>query len=377
MCPWSRATLGALLAAVLLLAAAGAAFSGPGVAQTDRPRNGTDLAANTTMVVELQPDGDAEWTVSTEFDLETAEETEAFRALATEFETGQDPTLGLAAFERASELAAESTGREMAITDRERSVSSESEIENGTGRLVLEFTWENFARVDGERLHVDDVYRTEEGAWLSSLGPNQTLVIRPPPGYGTFDARIVPQNGTLRWDGPATFDEQSLQATFVGNAGNGSGDGTTPTEPTPGGETGAFPWIVAAIAVLGTGSVAAYLFVRSRDSDAPEEGAGGGAVAEGAAAPPPDRSEADDGDGEDEKGELLSDEERVKRLLEANGGRMKQADIVTETDWSNAKVSQLLSRMAEEGQIDKLRIGRENLISFPDQDLTDIDGRDG
>jgi hypothetical protein len=71
--------------------------------------------------------------------------------------------------------------------------------------------------------------------------------------------------------------------------------------------------------------------------------------------------------------ELLSDEERVERLLEQNGGRMKQASIVKETGWSNAKVSQLLSSMEEADRIDKLRIGRENLISFPDEDVTDID----
>jgi uncharacterized membrane protein len=70
---------------------------------------------------------------------------------------------------------------------------------------------------------------------------------------------------------------------------------------------------------------------------------------------------------------LLSDEERVERLLSSNGGRMKQADIVKETDWSNAKVSQLLSAMEEEGRIDKLRIGRENLISFPDEDITELE----
>jgi uncharacterized membrane protein len=66
--------------------------------------------------------------------------------------------------------------------------------------------------------------------------------------------------------------------------------------------------------------------------------------------------------------ELLSDEERVEHLLDQNGGRMRQADIVSETGWSDAKVSQLLSAMADEGRIDKLRLGRENLISFPDTD---------
>ena len=70
---------------------------------------------------------------------------------------------------------------------------------------------------------------------------------------------------------------------------------------------------------------------------------------------------------------LLSDEERVEYLLEESGGRMKQADIVKETGWSNAKVSQLLSSMADDDRVDKLRIGRENLISLPEEGVADID----
>jgi uncharacterized membrane protein len=45
---------------------------------------------------------------------------------------------------------------------------------------------------------------------------------------------------------------------------------------------------------------------------------------------------------------------------------MRQANIVKETGWSDAKVSQLLSSMAEEDRVDKLRLGRENLISLPE-----------
>ena len=90
--------------------------------------------------------------------------------------------------------------------------------------------------------------------------------------------------------------------------------------------------------------------------------------------------ESDVGDGEETAGDepddseksaepdpsLLSDEERVERLLEDSGGRMRQAAIVDETGWSDAKVSQLLSAMAEAGRVEKLRLGRENLISLPD-----------
>lgn len=58
----------------------------------------------------------------------------------------------------------------------------------------------------------------------------------------------------------------------------------------------------------------------------------------------------------------LTDEERVVRLLSSNGGRMKQSQIVDATDWSKAKVSRLLSAMAERDEITKLTIGRENII---------------
>ena len=68
---------------------------------------------------------------------------------------------------------------------------------------------------------------------------------------------------------------------------------------------------------------------------------------------------------------LLSDEERVERLLAENGGRMKQSKIVEETRWSTAKVSQLLSSMDEADRVEKLRIGRENLISLPGEGFDD------
>lgn len=62
--------------------------------------------------------------------------------------------------------------------------------------------------------------------------------------------------------------------------------------------------------------------------------------------------------------EPLTDEDRVLALLREHGGRMKQTRIVDETDWSKAKVSRLLSSMTEDGTIDKLSIGRENIISL-------------
>ena len=59
-----------------------------------------------------------------------------------------------------------------------------------------------------------------------------------------------------------------------------------------------------------------------------------------------------------------SDEEVIVDILEDNDGRMKQARIVDATGWSKSKVSMLLSEMEDGEQINKLRVGRENIISL-------------
>jgi hypothetical protein len=60
----------------------------------------------------------------------------------------------------------------------------------------------------------------------------------------------------------------------------------------------------------------------------------------------------------------MTDEDRVLALLREHGGRMKQSQVVERTEWSKAKVSRLLSSMNEEGTVEKLSIGRENIISL-------------
>lgn len=63
---------------------------------------------------------------------------------------------------------------------------------------------------------------------------------------------------------------------------------------------------------------------------------------------------------------IRTDEEYVVQLLIANHGRMKQARIVEETDWSKAKVSRLLSRMEDQEQIVRERAGREKIVQLAD-----------
>jgi hypothetical protein len=319
----------------------------------------------TTVEISLRPDRSAFWRVETTYALDSGNETRAFRAIADRYESGEadvgpDATL----FETLQRRATEATGREMAIGN----VTYHSSVDESAGRgtLALTFRWNNFLRAgDNGTLVLDDVFELptaeadRQRTWLSIFDDEQRIRIRPPEGYTVTSTSIPVQ--------------QRENAVVLADPSDFQGDGALRITYTSVGPGERLPvGVLAGAGILAAASIVAAAWVfRRRDGDAPpatpDDGSGppgpdspaveGAAAAEGTA-------DADGDGGADSS--LLSDEERVEHLLERNDGRMKQATIVDEMGWSDAKVSQLLSAMAEEGRIDKLRLGRENLISLPD-----------
>ena len=264
--------------------------------------------------------------------------------------------------------------------------------------LELSFELTNFARVGNGVVRVDDAFRTpENGTWFPGITESETFVVRPPQGYGVSSAPAAPTRGVIRLEGPREFEPGYLDITYERLA--------TPTEtptvtvtptvtasPTPTGTPTVPPeadretlFLLGGLVGLGVLAVLVYLLARrgtgdgDDDSGAPAAANGGVGGGSGGVATSGDENgsgaaaeEADPGAAPVDT-DLLSDEERVEHLLEQNGGRMKQANIVDETGWSNAKVSQLLSAMDDDERINKLRIGRENLISLPDEDVTGLE----
>lgn len=357
--------------AALLVALFVAVSAVPGVAGAAPP---PEIGGPTTEFhVYLQNDGDARWQVKMTFQLDSANETAAFRALADRFEAG-DADVGpdVRFFRTAAARASTVADREMTVTN----VTYSSTVDEPVGTLRLEFVWTDFLDGGGDRYILQDALRTPGGGtWLRSLEDGQLLRIYTPSQYDIDESDEARQvNDSLVIDGPDSFDESSFRVVYGRSAPEPNGNDTVP-------DLGAVT-VGATLLLLLTGA-AVWVWQRETDDEgavplirpgSPDEDAGAGAVET------PDDGASDAGagaatgasDGVDL--DLLSDEERVEHLLERNGGRMRQADIVTETDWSDAKVSQLLSRMADEERVEKLRLGRENLISLPDADLGNRDG---
>jgi uncharacterized membrane protein len=351
-----------------LVGVALASAAGVGAAQTETPANGTIVAEETVIEIQLQGDGDARWHVTEHFALTDTAERAAFDELGESFEGRTAGSLGLDTFRRAVQAADAETNRSMRIQDVAYDVDRENasldSVRALNGTMSVSFTWTNFAREAEDSFVVDDAFSTGSRTWFTGLTDDQRLIIALPQGHGASSAPKGFEENELRWEGPTRFEPGYMHIVYSGDL----------PPPNPPNGPSALVWAALGVTLLAL-LAAGVLLARRRGAELEKVFGSSEGDADDAAQP------ADDGDGEstpaeDQAGEdleLLSDEERVERLLSENGGRMKQANIVKETGWSNAKVSQLLSGMEDEGQIQKLRIGRENLITFPDEDVGEFE----
>lgn len=66
--------------------------------------------------------------------------------------------------------------------------------------------------------------------------------------------------------------------------------------------------------------------------------------------------------------EGVTTEAHILELLDSNGGRLRQKTVVSETGLSKSTVSRTLSDMELGGDIERRRLGRENVVYLPGRD---------
>ena len=370
----SVALLGTLLAPATVLGAAAGGTAAPADARAAAVPPVTALqgfdADRTSFRITVYENGSAEWTFRYEKSLNESDR-EAFEAFAEEFNTNETE-LFVNFRTRARWLTdngSQATGREMSARNfqREARIEGLDPQQQALGVVEMSFRWEGFAVVAADgRVEAGDVF--QGGLYV---GPNQALIYEAGPNL-TFvsaepadDDRVISgdslaESDSVTWTGEKSFRDQRPRAGF------GPAD-ATPGSTTDGTASGSDPGLLlpvgALVVVVLLGVAAAVAYRTGARSSGGDGGAAAGSAddADGTGGASAETSAAPVGVPEEE---LLSDEERVIDLLEDNGGRMKQVDIVEATDWSKSKVSMLLSDMEVEDRISKLRVGRENIVSL-------------
>lgn len=283
---------------------------------------------DTVLDVRLDADGDATWRIEHRYRLDDDDSEAAFAAL--EEEIAEDPDSYeedfRARMEESVADAAASTGRSMAVENVSVHTERRS-LPSDYGVVRYEFTWSGFADGDASRLEAGDAIER------LFLDESSNLRIAWPDGYAAERVEPEPDEAgdtAVVWRGPVEFGEGEPGVTVA------------PQETATVEGIGLGPLVAIAL-VVGSLAVAGFRLRRSRD----------------------------DGEAPAAPSELLSNEERVLRLLEAEGGRMKQQEIVDRLEWTDAKTSQVISTLRQEDRLETFRLGRENVVRLPDEGAND------
>ncbi|MFC4447955.1 helix-turn-helix transcriptional regulator [Halorussus aquaticus] len=279
--------------------------------------------------VRVAENGTATWQVVYRTRLDDPETASAFRGYKADIEENSTKYSQQFVSRMNSTIhsAEQSTGREMTGTNY--SVRAEiREFPQRYGVVVYSFRWRGFAAVSDDRLRVGDS--------LSGLILNEKtrLLVKWPEGYEATTIQPKPETGyekrerAVVWNGPIEFAGNEPRIVIAAPGAGGPN----------------VPWttvaaVAGAVAVLAALVGGGWWLYRNRSERADEP----------ADEPPED---------------LLSNEERVLRLLERRGGRVKQKAVVDELGWTEAKTSQVVGSLREQGKIESFRLGRENVLAL-------------
>ena len=379
----------ATLALTLLLAGSGVgAAAGLPALQTGDVE--TDAVV---MDAAVEPDGDAEWTIEYRVELDDENTTEAFESLQQDIEANSSDYRSQFGSRMARTVGAaeNATGREMAVENVSVEATT-SPLSGEYGVVRYRFEWVGFAEAADDRLAVGDALA---GIFLDA---DTQLRVSWPEGYVVDVVDPEPDregDRSVTWEGPREFDvgqprlvlrpqnsvpplgpvvgivlfgaagvtwyfrrrrddrEAGEPGATIDESGEATGDSapasTPPTPPMGGSERTDERGVEAA---GGSSTEMASGSSEEAAGDSGDEPAGGSSEATGGGTPE----------------ELLSPEERVLRLLEEHGGRMKQKTVTEELDWSAARTSQVVGSLRDAGEVESFRLGRENVLKFPDDD---------
>jgi hypothetical protein len=342
------------------LAASDTVDRGPGTTVAVSAPDGPAVD-NTVTRVSVRASGNATWTVEIRTRLGSEREVEQYRAFQAHFRNNTSHYLGTYR-ERIRSVVGDAervTGREMRAVNFSASTDVQ-EVPRRWGVITYRFRWTSFAAApNATTLTVGDAF---EGGYY--LDEDDIFAIEAPDGYAIESVSPVPdesQSGVVRWSGPRDFADERPHAVLrivESDATTSAGlDATTAQGETAAGRDAAGGTdrisgellVAVALVAVGVGAGAVWRF---RSDEVPSSSGDGDA----SVAPPSHGDSAT----------VRTDDEEVEALLQERGGRMKQAEVAEVLDWSASKTSRVLSDLEDDGIVERVRLGRENVVDLSD-----------
>lgn len=271
--------------------------------------------AQSVITIEVQGNGNALWVIEKRLPLADQKAVDDWEGFIRDTEKYRSD---ISDFRRRitgfMESAETYSNRSMKAVDFNISYGTAKTLSGDFGVIRYSFEWKRFSRGDSGNMFIGDVF--SEGMLLP---PDSVLIMEIPEGYDAisaspeFDRR---DGNRLIWDG-------SMYRSF------GKGEPALVLSKASSNSL----WL--ALGVLAALTAGASLLLRKRSTLMPER-----TVPE----------------------EELQYEEMIEKFLLKSGGEAYQSEIVNESRLSKSKISVVLAKMKEDGQILKIRRGKENLI---------------
>jgi uncharacterized membrane protein len=268
--------------------------------------------------VHLRSDGSSVWTI-TQFS--------SANATIQTFDVFQQKIFDLV------DSAAAITHREMAVDENSLQINTTISSESKTTEYT--FMWQNFSIVQGSQLSFGDVFQVNN--FFGQLYGDAAMQLTYPTDFTVKSVSPVPYErqdsaDSMKW--PRTQDLVTHRVNVVLTS-----DGQDRNSPSNGWQLYAILIAVSATVVI---LVALGFFIFKRRKNI---------------APSAIPAESP----------LLSEGDKVIKLVKSSGGSMRQSEITDQLRFSKAKTSQLLAALEKKGSITRYKNGRDKIVTLKER----------
>jgi uncharacterized membrane protein len=239
------------------------------------------------------------------------------------------------------EEASNQTQREMSIDSNSLQMNTIWETQSQT--TEYQFTWLNFSIIQDNQITFGDIFHLSN--FFNQLYGDGDLQISFPATYSIQSAAPQPNGGNPT---PQTLDWLGTQFFVNGNPNIVLRAATTSPSTTPSQDSNSSTWQLYVVLGLGlavavTAFSASFYVIKRRK---------------------PKKVDASRPPGQSDLPIVESEEEKIIKVVQANGGSAFQSDVTEKCRFSKAKTSQLLTALEKKGVITRYKKGRDKIVTL-------------